>query len=71
MPKPANKPLAIALRAARERLAESQTEFAVRFGVDQATISRWEENGPNFEPSRRLIEQVISDIDRVHPINRK
>jgi DNA-binding transcriptional regulator YiaG len=51
-------------RAARARLGESQTTFAGRFGVDQATISRWETEGP---PERgvaaKLIERVMSEIE--------
>lgn len=53
-----------AFRAARARLGESQTTFADRFGVDQATISRWETEGP---PERgvaaKLIERVLGDIE--------
>ncbi len=68
MAKAENKALAAALRKARERLAESQTQFAARMGVNQATISRWEETGPRTGLGRMRVEQVIADIDRVHPI---
>lgn len=51
------------LRATRARLGESQTTFAGRFGADQATISRWETEGP---PDRgmaaKLIERVLVDL---------
>lgn len=51
------------LRATRARLGESQTTFAGRFGADQATISRWETEGP---PERgvaaKLIERVLDDL---------
>lgn len=51
------------LRAARERLKESQAAFAERFGVDQATVSRWEAGGP---PSRgaagKMIERVLDEV---------
>ena len=33
------------IRKARSDLGETQSEFAKRFGVDQSTISRWEEVG--------------------------
>ncbi len=66
MPKTDNKPLAIAIRKARERLNETQTEFASRIGVNQATISRWEEIGPRGL-SRNLVERILQDIDRIHP----
>lgn len=68
MAKAYNKALAAALRKARERLAESQTQFAARVGVNQATISRWEETGPLTALGQMRVEQVIADIDRVHPI---
>lgn len=51
------------LRATRARLGESQTTFAERFGADQATISRWETEGP---PDRgmaaKLIERVMGEL---------
>ncbi len=71
MVKAENKALAAALRKARERLAESQAQFAARMGVNQATISRWEETGPLTGLGRMRVEQVIADIDRVHPIGTK
>ena len=68
---PENKPLSIALRKARERLGESQHQFAARLGVKQSTISRWEEFGPTRAMIRNLIKQVLTDIERVHPTNPK
>lgn len=51
------------LRAARERLGESQAAFADRFGVNQSTIHRWETEGPPASgTARRLIERVVSDL---------
>lgn len=52
-----------ALKKVRIDLGESQTTFAGRFGVDQATVSRWETEGP---PDRgmaaKLIERVLGDL---------
>lgn len=53
-----------ALKEVRTRLGESQTTFAERFGVDQATVSRWETEGP---PDRglaaKLLERVLGEIE--------
>jgi DNA-binding transcriptional regulator YiaG len=51
------------LKAARAGVQESQTAFAARFGVDQATISRWETDGPpESGMAARLIERVLGDL---------
>lgn len=34
------------IQAVREELRETQRDFGKRFGVDQATIHRWETKGP-------------------------
>lgn len=51
------------LKALRIRLGESQTRFGERFGVTQATLHRWETEGP---PSRgaagKAIELVLSEL---------
>lgn len=51
------------LRAARAALGESQKTFAARFGVEQATVSRWETEGP---PDRgvtaKLLERVLGEL---------
>jgi DNA-binding transcriptional regulator YiaG len=51
------------LKKVRGDLGESQTTFAERFGVDQATVSRWETEGP---PDRgvaaKLIARVLDDL---------
>lgn len=53
----------IDLRAERERIGESQAEFAARFGVNQSTIHRWETEGvPEKGLSRTLIERVLPEI---------
>lgn len=52
------------VKAAREKLGESQAAFAARFGVYQTTVHRWETEGP---PSRgaagKAIERVLSEIE--------
>lgn len=51
------------IRAARERLRETQGQFAERFGVDQSTVHRWETDGPPVRgPGRKAIERVLADI---------
>lgn len=51
------------IRTARERAGESQAQFAVRFGVNQSTIHRWETDGPPpGGPARKMIEQVVAQI---------
>ena len=39
---PTNTPIAKRIKALRERLGESQEVFGDRFGVQQATVARWE-----------------------------
>ena len=53
----------IDLKAIRERLGETQTEFGKRFGVKQPTIHRWE-NGelPDSGPARLLVDQFVNDM---------
>jgi DNA-binding transcriptional regulator YiaG len=51
------------LKAARDLLKESQAAFALRFGVHQATITRWENDGlPKRGPARIVIEQVLGSL---------
>jgi DNA-binding transcriptional regulator YiaG len=51
------------IKAARIRLKESQTAFAARFGVDQATIHRWETEGlPRRGPARKAVESVLKEL---------
>ena len=58
------KTIALALRKARQKLGESQARFATRIGVDQATISRWEEYGPTTTPSKIALRQILAGISR-------
>lgn len=53
----------IDLRTIREGLGESQEAFALRFGVDQSTIARWETRGvPRRGAARALIERLSEEI---------
>jgi transcriptional regulator with XRE-family HTH domain len=52
-----------ALKHARERLGESQAEFAKRFGVDQSAVSRWETQGvPSRGPAEAIVERVLAEL---------
>lgn len=66
------KPMQIApgtIRKVRERLNETQGQFATRLGVDQATVSRWECGAlPKTGAMQMLLQKVLHEIDRVHPI---
>ena len=51
------------IKTARERLGESQDEFARRFGVDQSVISRWETYGlPKKGAAQALAERVLAEL---------
>jgi len=53
------------IKAAREKVGESQSAFGNRFGVDQSTIHRWETEGaPARGPARMAIERVLGEINR-------
>lgn len=51
------------IKEAREYLRESQYEFCLRLGVDQATLSRWEASGPpRGIATRNHIDGVVRPI---------
>ena len=51
------------IKAARAFLNETQAQFAERFGVDQATVSRWETFGIADRGTTRVaIESVLRDL---------
>ncbi len=51
------------IKTARERLGESQAEFAKRFGVDQSAVSRWEVFGiPSRGTTQAIVERVLAEI---------
>ena len=48
---------------ARKTLRESQAVFAARFGVDQATISRWETHGLSARPFiAKSVERIVESL---------
>jgi len=51
------------IKAARDRLRETQEEFAKRFGVARTTLLNWEAEGPPTKgPARHHIERVMSEL---------
>lgn len=53
------------IKEARKAVGESQTDFCARLGIDQSTLSRWEEKGPpDHGPTQIAIAGVISRILR-------
>lgn len=53
------------LKEARRQLGESQEVFGLRFGVDQATIHRWETNAiPTRGAARKAIERFFEEVER-------
>jgi DNA-binding XRE family transcriptional regulator len=65
MPKNEGKALATSLKRVRKMLGETQTQFAARIGVNQATVSRWEVEGPQTGPARMLATRIVADIKSV------
>lgn len=53
------------IKAARNLLRETQAAFAKRFGVDQATVHRWETKGlPGRGTARVAVENLLGEIER-------
>lgn len=51
------------IKAARRRLGETQAAFAKRFGVDQATIHRWEKDGlPRRGAAQVAVENLLTEL---------
>ena len=60
------------IKAVRASLGESQAAFAARFGVDQATIHRWETDGlPKRGTARVAVEQMLAELQRIVPETEK
>jgi transcriptional regulator with XRE-family HTH domain len=54
------------LRKARERIGESQAEFAKRFGVAQPVLSRWETGQARPAAAVRiLIGRILEELEVV------
>lgn len=52
------------IKNARAKTRETQAKFAERFGVDQSTIHRWEQDGPpQTGPAARGIEVIIEELN--------
>lgn len=47
------------IKSIRKKLGENQTAFAARFGVDQATLSRWETKGIPERGATRIAVEVL------------
>ncbi len=57
------------VKDARERLGESQEQFAERFHVDQTTVHRWETKGvPDRGTARVAIENLLRQLEQAPPI---
>jgi DNA-binding transcriptional regulator YiaG len=55
----------IDVKAIRTALGETQEAFGRRFGVDQATIHRWESLGiPEHGAARAVMERFVADLQQ-------
>jgi DNA-binding transcriptional regulator YiaG len=52
------RPPHIAIKELRRQLGLTQTEFAERVGVNQATVSRWEQGFPISRMARKSLERL-------------
>lgn len=51
------------LKSLREKLGDSQWDFARRLGINQATISRWEAGRiPKNGPARFAIQMLVASL---------
>lgn len=56
------------VRAAREKLGETQATFAARFGVDQSTVHLWESRGlPTRGTARVAVERLLAELKQQEP----
>lgn len=51
----------INIKALRVERGWNQCELALRMGVDQTTVSRWENDRPMNAMARKLLERVIQE----------
>ena len=55
---------ALLIRTLRNRLGETQTDFARRIGIAQNTLCKWEANGiPHRSYGRVLLERALPEIE--------
>lgn len=50
------------IRIMRQKLGETQETFGKRFGVNQATISRWEREGIKSATGIKLSRRVVDEL---------
>lgn len=50
----------IDVKAIREKLGLTQVQLAAEIGVDQGTVSKWENGAPPSGPARILLQELVS-----------
>ena len=58
------KPLSVKIRQLRQSLGENQAKFAMRFGVKQASVSRWETGAMPDPPHLALLADMAGESVR-------
>lgn len=48
------------IKAIRDRLGLTQAQLAQAVGVDQGTVSKWENGAPPSGPARILLQKLVS-----------
>lgn len=59
-----DKPLSVKIRQLRQSLGETQGQFAMRFGVKQASVSRWETGAMPDPPHLALLADMAGEAIR-------
>src|SRR6266850_2389072 len=67
-PEPGDRSLAGRLRTIRRRLGLSQADFAVKVGLDEGSVCRWESG--RRQPSRWMANRVAAILDRLEIPNK-
>lgn len=49
------------VRAIRQELGLTQAQLGEAVGVDQSTVSNWENGMPPRGPARKLLENLVAD----------
>jgi putative transcriptional regulator len=55
----------IDVKAVREKLAMSQSEFAMKFGIPLSTVRNWEQGRRRPEAMARVLLRIIDDNPQV------